>query len=171
MSPLYDHVERSWRHLRHVPVRDPASCARAHRRVSRAWREGGPVPWATSQSRFVLLCECLAIAWLKEATPAAVARRVVSLGEPLRGTNRARLSSAIAPCRGSSQVADLVIARGMFAVPARGPLSDRPFESEVPAVRDDDDSRTRVRGGLQCWRPRVVCGRRAADRPFGIVTI
>jgi transposase len=76
LSPLHDHVERSWRHL------DTCQYAtRLHARVPRVHcAEHGvktvAVPWATPHSRFTVLFERLAIAWLKEATPAAVARRL-----------------------------------------------------------------------------------------------
>jgi transposase len=76
ISPPYDHVERSWRHLDTCQYE-----TRLHARVPRIeCREHGvkpvPVPWATAHSRFTVLFERLAIAWLKEATPAAVARRL-----------------------------------------------------------------------------------------------
>jgi transposase len=44
-----------------------------------------PVPWATAHSRFTVLFERLAIAWLKEATPAAVARRLGLTWEEANG--------------------------------------------------------------------------------------
>jgi transposase len=76
VSPLHDHVDRSWRHLDTCQYE-----TRLHARVPRVHcPEHGvttvPVPWATAHSRFTVLFERLAIAWLKEATPAAVGRRL-----------------------------------------------------------------------------------------------
>jgi transposase len=85
VSPLHDHVERSWRHLDTWQYE-----TRLHARVP--WvdcAEHGvktvPVPWATPHSRFTVLFERLAIAWLKEATPAAVARRLGLTWEEANG--------------------------------------------------------------------------------------
>jgi hypothetical protein len=63
---------------------------RLHAKVPRVrCREHGvktvPVPWAAAHSRFTLLFEGLAIAWLKEATPAAVARRLGLTREEANG--------------------------------------------------------------------------------------
>lgn len=75
-APLHDHVERSWRHLDTCQYE-----TRLHARVPRV-RCGAhgvktvSVPWATAHARFTVLFERLAIAWLKEATPMAVARRL-----------------------------------------------------------------------------------------------
>jgi transposase len=85
ISPLYDHVERSWRHLDTCQYE-----TRLHARVPRieCITQGVktvPVPWATAHSRFTLLFERLAIAWLKEATPAAVARRLGLTWEEANG--------------------------------------------------------------------------------------
>jgi transposase len=83
ISPLHDHVERSWRHL------DTCQCeTQLHARVPRVdCAEHGvktvPVPWATEH--FTMLFERLAIAWLKEATPAAVARRLGLTWEEANG--------------------------------------------------------------------------------------
>lgn len=76
LSPVYDHVERSWRHLDTCQY-----TTRLHARVPRVQCPTHgvrvvAVPWATPHSRFTMLFERLAIAWLKEATPAAVARRL-----------------------------------------------------------------------------------------------
>jgi transposase len=76
VSPLYDHVDRSWRHLDTCQYE-----TRLHARVPRITCATHGVktvlvPWATPHSRFTVLFEQLAIAWLKEATPAAVARRL-----------------------------------------------------------------------------------------------
>src|SRR5438105_6779212 len=66
-SSLYDHVERSWRHLDTCQYE-----TRLHARVPCIARlthgvKTVPVAWATAHSRFTLLFERLAIAWLKEA--------------------------------------------------------------------------------------------------------
>src|SRR5689334_11674791 len=85
VSSLYDHVDRSWRHLDTCQYE-----TRLHARVPRiACPTHGvktvSVPWATARSRFTLLFERLAIAWLKEATPAAVARRLGLTWEEANG--------------------------------------------------------------------------------------
>jgi transposase len=85
LSPLHDHVERSWRHLDTCQYE-----TRLHARVPRIdcpthGVKTVPVPWATVHSRFTLLFERLAIAWLKEATPAAVARRLGLTWEEANG--------------------------------------------------------------------------------------
>jgi transposase len=85
VSPIYDHVERSWRHLDTcqfqtlLHARVPrVQCATHGVRTTR-------VPWAEQRSRFTLLFERLAIAWLKEATPMAVARRLGLTWEEANG--------------------------------------------------------------------------------------
>ena len=85
VSPLHDHVERSWRHLDTCQYE-----TRLHARVPRVHcAEHGvktvQVPWATPHSRFTMLFERLAIAWLKEATPTAVARRLGLTWEEANG--------------------------------------------------------------------------------------
>lgn len=85
LSPLHDHVERSWRHLDtcqyetrlHAKVPRVRCAAHGVRTVT--------VPWAVPHSRFTMLFERLAIAWLKEATPAAVARRLGLTREEANG--------------------------------------------------------------------------------------
>lgn len=75
-SPIYDHKERSWRHLDtcqfqtlvHAPI-PRVQCGTHGVRIIQ-------VPWAERRSHFTLLFERLALAWLKEATPLAVARRL-----------------------------------------------------------------------------------------------
>lgn len=84
-APLYDHVERSWRHLDTCQYE-----TRLHARIPRIecpthGVKTVPVPWASAHSRFTLLFERLAIAWLKEATPAAVARRLGLTWEEANG--------------------------------------------------------------------------------------
>lgn len=84
-SPIHDHVERRWRHLDTCQFRT-VLCARVPRvhcathgvRTTR-------VPWAEPGSRFTLLFERLAIAWLREATPTAVARRLGLTWDEARG--------------------------------------------------------------------------------------
>jgi transposase len=85
VSPLHDHVERSWRHLDTCQYE-----TRLHAKVPRVrCAEHGvktvAVPWAAAHSRFTMLFERLAIAWLKEATPAAVARRLGLTWEEANG--------------------------------------------------------------------------------------
>jgi transposase len=85
VSPLHDHVERSWRHLDTCQYE-----TRLHARVPRVHCPAHGVktvrvPWATPHSRFTVLFERLAIAWLKEATPAAVARRLGLTWEEANG--------------------------------------------------------------------------------------
>jgi transposase len=85
LSPLYDHTERSWRHLDTCQYE-----TRLHARVPRIECAAHgvktvSVPWATPHSRFTVLFERLAIAWLKEATPAAVARRLSLTWEEANG--------------------------------------------------------------------------------------
>ena len=85
VGPIYDHSERSWRHLDtcqfqtllHATV--PRITCQTHgvRTVA--------VPWAERRSHFTLLFERLAIAWLKEATPLAVARRLGLMWEEANG--------------------------------------------------------------------------------------
>src|SRR5581483_9234879 len=85
VAPLHDHVERSWRHLDTCQYE-----TRLHARVPRVHCathgvKTVRVPWATPHSRFTMLFERLAIAWLKEATPAAVARRLGLTWEEANG--------------------------------------------------------------------------------------
>jgi transposase len=85
ISPLHDHVERSWRHLDTCQYE-----TRLHAKVPRVrCAEHGvktvPVPWAAAHSRFTMLFERLAIAWLKAATPAAVARQLGLTWEEANG--------------------------------------------------------------------------------------
>jgi transposase len=85
ISPIYDHVERSWRHLDTCQFQ-----TLLHARVPRLQCVTHGVrtirvPWAEKRSRFTLLFERLAIAWLKEATPTAVARRLGLTWEEANG--------------------------------------------------------------------------------------
>src|SRR6266571_6426647 len=96
VSPLHDHVERSWRHLDTCQYE-----TRLHARVPRVQcAEHGvktvPVPWATPHSRFTVLFERLAIAWLTEATPAAVARRLGLTWEEANGIVERAVKRALA---------------------------------------------------------------------------
>lgn len=75
-SPVYDHSERRWRHLDTCQF-TTLLCARVPRvECGVHGVKTVRVPWAEPGSRFTLLFERLAIAWLKEATPTAVARRL-----------------------------------------------------------------------------------------------
>ena len=83
--PIYDHAERRWRHL--------DTCQFTTLLIARVPRVPCPthgvktvsVPWAAQGTRFTLLFERLAIAWLKEATPTAVARRLRLTWDEARG--------------------------------------------------------------------------------------
>lgn len=84
-SPIYDHSDRSWRHLDtcqfhtllHAAVPRVECATHGVRLIA--------VPWAERRSHFTLLFERLAIAWLKEATPLAVARRLGLTWEEANG--------------------------------------------------------------------------------------
>jgi transposase len=84
-SSIYDHVERRWRHLDTCQFRT-LLCARIPR-VACATHGVTTVvvPWAEAGSRFTRLFERLAIAWLKEATPTAVGRRLGLSWDEARG--------------------------------------------------------------------------------------
>jgi transposase len=74
--PIYDHRDRDWRHLDTCQLQ-----TRLHARVPRVQcpTHGvvqSAVPWATSNSKFTLLFERLAIDWLREAAVIAVARQL-----------------------------------------------------------------------------------------------
>lgn len=85
VAPVYDYAERRWRHL--------DTCQFTTLLVARVPRvqcgthgvKTVRVPWAEKGSRFTLLFERLAIAWLKEATPTAVARRLGLTWDEARG--------------------------------------------------------------------------------------
>jgi len=84
-APLYDHVERRWRHLDTCQFRT-LLCARVPRVACPTHGVTTVrVPWAEPGSRFTLLFERLAIAWLKDATPTAVARRLGLSWDEARG--------------------------------------------------------------------------------------
>lgn len=84
-GPVYDQAERRWRHL--------DTCQFTTLLVARVPRvqcgthgvKTVRVPWAEKGSRFTLLFERLAIAWLQEATPTAVARRLGLTWDEARG--------------------------------------------------------------------------------------
>lgn len=84
-SPAYDHSERRWRHLDTCQF-TTVLCARLPRiKCSEHGVKTVRVPWAEAGSRFTLLFERLAISWLKEATPTAVARRLGLSWDEARG--------------------------------------------------------------------------------------
>jgi transposase len=84
-APGYDHTERRWRHLDTCQFRT-VLCARVPRvRCPIHGVTTVRVPWAEANSRFTLLFERLAIAWLREATPKAVARRLGLSWDEARG--------------------------------------------------------------------------------------
>lgn len=84
-APIYDHVDRSWRHLDtcqfqtllHAAVPRVSCPTHGVRTIQ--------VPWAERHSHFTLLFVRLAIAWLREATPTAVARRLGLTREEANG--------------------------------------------------------------------------------------
>ena len=85
VSPVYDHVERRWRHLDTCQFRT-LLCARVPRvRCATHGVTTVRVPWAEPGSRFTLLFERLAIAWLQDATPTAVGRRLGLSWDEARG--------------------------------------------------------------------------------------
>jgi transposase len=75
-APVYDHVERQWRHLDTCQFTTQLHAAVPRIECSSHGVKTIPVPWAERHSHFTLLFERLAIAWLREATPLAVARRL-----------------------------------------------------------------------------------------------
>lgn len=84
-APTYDHVDRQWRHLDTCQF-----TTQLHAGVPRVeCPEHGVktvrVPWAERHSHFTLLFERLAIAWLREATPTAVARQLGLTWEEANG--------------------------------------------------------------------------------------
>jgi transposase len=85
VSPLHDHVERSWRHLDTCQYETQLHAKVPRVRCAEHGVKTVPVPWAAAHSRFTMLFERLAIAWLKEATPAAVARRLGLTWEEANG--------------------------------------------------------------------------------------
>lgn len=75
-APIYDRAERRWRHLDTCQF-TTLLCARVPRvECPTHGVKTVRVPWAEPGSRFTLLFERLAISWLREATPSAVARRL-----------------------------------------------------------------------------------------------
>lgn len=84
-GPVYDHVERSWRHLDTCQFRTLLHAAVPRVECPAHGVRTIRVPWAERRSQFTLLFERLAIAWLKEATPAAVARRLGLTWEEANG--------------------------------------------------------------------------------------
>lgn len=83
--PGYDQVERRWRHLDTCQF-TTLLCAQVPRiNCPTHGVKTVRVPWAEPGSRFTLLFERLAIAWLREGTPAAVARRLGLSWEEARG--------------------------------------------------------------------------------------
>lgn len=84
-APIYDHVERRWRHLDTCQFRT-LLCARVPRvQCATHGVTTVPVPWAEAGARFTRLFERLAIAWLQEATPTAVGRRLGVSWDEARG--------------------------------------------------------------------------------------
>lgn len=84
-SPIHDHVERMWRHLDTCQFQTLLHAAVPRVHCATHGVRTIQVPWAERHSHFTLLFERLAIAWLKEATPAAVARRLGLTWEEANG--------------------------------------------------------------------------------------
>lgn len=84
-SPVYDHVERVWRHLDTCQFQTLLHAAVPRVRCATHGVRTIRVPWAERHSHFTLLFERLAIAWLREATPTAVARRLGLTWEEANG--------------------------------------------------------------------------------------
>jgi transposase len=85
VAPIHDHVERRWRHLDTCQFQT-LLCARVPRVACPTHGVTTvPVPWAARGSRFTLLFERLAIAWLKDASVSAVARRLQLSWDEARG--------------------------------------------------------------------------------------
>jgi len=84
-SPIYDHVERSWRHLDTCQFQTLLHAAVPRVQCATHGVRTIQVPWAERHSHFTLLFERLAIAWLREATPTAVARRLGLTWEEANG--------------------------------------------------------------------------------------
>lgn len=74
VAPIYDHVERHWRHLDTCQFTTQLHAAAPRVNCPSHGVKTIPVPWAERGSHFMLLFERLAIAWLREATPLPVAR-------------------------------------------------------------------------------------------------
>jgi transposase len=75
-APIYDHVERQWRHLDTCQFATQLHAAVPRIECATHGVRTIPVPWAERHSHFTLLFERVAIAWLREATPTAVARQL-----------------------------------------------------------------------------------------------
>lgn len=84
-GPIYDHGERSWRHLDTCQFQTLLHAAVPRITCPTHGVRTITVPWAERRSHFTLLFERLAIAWLKEATPLAVARRLGLTWEEANG--------------------------------------------------------------------------------------
>lgn len=84
-GPIYDHGERSWRHLDTCQFQTLLHAAVPRITCPTHGVRTIQVPWAERRSHFTLLFERLAIAWLKEATPLAVARRLGLTWEEANG--------------------------------------------------------------------------------------
>lgn len=74
--PGYDHERRSWRHLDTCQYRTILEAVIPRVKCSQHNVRQVRVPWAEPGSRFTALFEALVIDWLKEASFAAVARRM-----------------------------------------------------------------------------------------------
>jgi transposase len=112
-SPAYDHSERRWRHLDTCQFKT-VLCARVPRvSCSVHGVKTVRVPWAEPGSRFTILFERLAISWLKEATPTAVARRLSLSWDEARGIQERAVRRGLAR-RTSAPVARIGIDEKSF---------------------------------------------------------
>lgn len=84
-GPVHDRVERQWRHLDTCQFQTVVHAAVPRVRCPTHGVKTIAVPWAERHARFTRLFEGLAIAWLREATPAAVARRLGLSWDECRG--------------------------------------------------------------------------------------
>lgn len=82
---IYDHVDRQWRHLDTCQFTTQLHAGVPRVRCATHGVKTIRVPWAERHSHFTLLFERLAIAWLREATPAAVARQLGLTWEQANG--------------------------------------------------------------------------------------
>jgi transposase len=168
VSAIHDHVERRWRHLDTCQFRT-VLCARVPRvRCAAHGVRTTRVPWAEPGARFTLLFERLAIAWLREATPTAVARRLGLSWDEARGImaravrrGLARRQPAVVPHLGIDEtsflkrhqyvsvVVDLDAARILHVADDRQAVSLTPFFEGL-----SDAQRTGITAiAMDMWEP------------------
>ena len=84
-APVYDRGERQWRTLDTCQFTTLLMARVPRVQCGTHGVKTVRVPWAEKGSRFTLLFERLAIAWLKEGTPTAVARQLGLTWDEVRG--------------------------------------------------------------------------------------